>query len=182
MLCFYLLINDELTESRYFYVSDKLVISHNMANILLVSYILLLFHSPKGSWNKSAKYEKLGKYWPYCTRNRAITNAYSKLLNITFCTSFWKRVHNSKKIAQGLFVLTVGYVDMTTYPLTKYYYVIEGVYFIYTLFKSFISTLPFLLFLYTALWRYKRYYLHASIDVCFILCSILLTQWRNRKD
>ena len=24
---------------------------------------------------KSAKYEKLGKYWSYCTRNRAITNA-----------------------------------------------------------------------------------------------------------
>ena len=30
-----------------------------MANIYLVSYILLLFHSPKGLWNKSAKYEKL---------------------------------------------------------------------------------------------------------------------------
>ena len=43
-----------------------------MANIFLVSHILLLFHSPKGS----AKYEKLGKYWPYCTRDRAITNAY----------------------------------------------------------------------------------------------------------
>ena len=24
----------------------------------------------------SAKYEKLGKYWSYCTRNCAITNAY----------------------------------------------------------------------------------------------------------
>ena len=48
-----------------------------MANIFLVSHILLLFHSPKGSWNKSAKYEKLGKYWPYCTPNRAITNAYT---------------------------------------------------------------------------------------------------------
>ena len=47
-----------------------------MANIFLVSHILLLFHSPKGLWNKSAKYEKLGKYWPYCTRNCSITNAY----------------------------------------------------------------------------------------------------------
>ena len=47
-----------------------------MANIFLVSHILLLFHSPKGSSNKSAKYEKLGKYWSYCTWNRAITNAY----------------------------------------------------------------------------------------------------------
>ena len=49
-------------------------ISHNIVNIFLVSHILLLFHI--GSWNKSAKYEKHGKYWPYCTRNRAITNAY----------------------------------------------------------------------------------------------------------
>ena len=37
----------------------------------------------------------------------------------TFCTSFWKKVHNSKEIVnmQGLFVLTVGYVDMNTFPL-----------------------------------------------------------------
>ena len=42
-----------------------------MANIFLLSHILLLFHSPKGSWNKSAKYEKIGKYWSYCTQNRA---------------------------------------------------------------------------------------------------------------
>ena len=48
-----------------------------MANVFVVSHISLLFHLPKGSWNKSAKYEKLGKYWPYCTRNRAITNAYA---------------------------------------------------------------------------------------------------------
>ena len=32
--------------------------------------------------NKSAKYEKLGKYWPYCTRNRAITNTYMLLRDI----------------------------------------------------------------------------------------------------
>ena len=42
-------------------------ISHDMANIFLVSHILL-----------SAKYEKLGKYRSYCTRNRAITNAYQR--------------------------------------------------------------------------------------------------------
>ena len=53
-----------------FHVSDKLVMSLNMANIFLVSHILLLFRQ-----NKSAKYEKLGKYWPYCTRNHGITNA-----------------------------------------------------------------------------------------------------------
>ena len=57
-----------------------------MANIFLVCHILLLFHSPKGSWNKSAKYEKLGKYWPYCTRNRAITNAY---LSSFFTAMLW---------------------------------------------------------------------------------------------
>ena len=140
-----------------------------MANIFLVSHIFLLFHSPKGSWSKSSKYEKLGKYWPYCTRNRAITNAYSKLLNITFCTSFWKRVHNSKKIAQGLFVLTVGYVDMTTYPLTKYYYIIGRVYFIYRFPILLISTLSFLLFLHTVSLRY----------FVFMLCFILLTQWKD---
>ena len=34
-------------------------------------------------------------------------------------------MHNSKEIVnlEGLFVLTVGYVDMKTYPLTKYYYI-----------------------------------------------------------
>ena len=50
----------------------------------------------------------------------------------TFCTIFWKRVHNSKEIVniQGLFVLTVGYVDMTAPPLRKYYYIIERAYFI----------------------------------------------------
>ena len=67
-------------------------ISHNMANIFLASHILLLFHSPKGSWSKSAKYEKLGKYWSYCTRNRAITNAYvkKKLIScITLSLSFF---------------------------------------------------------------------------------------------
>ena len=47
-----------------------------MVNIFLVSHILLLFHSPKGLGNKSAKYEKPGKYWPYCTWNRTITNVY----------------------------------------------------------------------------------------------------------
>ena len=47
-----------------------------MGNIFLVSHILLLFYSPEGSQNKLANYEKLGKYWSYCARNRALTNAY----------------------------------------------------------------------------------------------------------
>ena len=42
-----------------------------MTNIFLVSHILLLFQQ------KSAKYEKLEKYWSYSTRNRAITNVYT---------------------------------------------------------------------------------------------------------
>ena len=66
----------------------------------------------------------------------------------TFYTFFWKRVHNLKEVVniQGLLVLTVGYVDMTTYTPTKYYYIIERVCFIYSLFILFISTLSFLLF------------------------------------
>ena len=79
----------------------------------------------------------------------------------TSCTSVWKRARNSKENIniQGLFVLTVDYADMTTCPLTKYYYIIERVYFIYRLFLSrnyyksmfilYITTFSFLMFLYT---------------------------------
>ena len=34
------------------------------------------------TFNKSAKYEKLGKHWPYCTRNLAKTNSYIPFLYI----------------------------------------------------------------------------------------------------
>ena len=49
-----------------------------MANIFLASQILLLLQLPnKGSWNHSARYEKLGKHCiSYCIRNHATTNAY----------------------------------------------------------------------------------------------------------
>ena len=50
-----------------------------MINIFLVSLTFLLYNSPKGSWSKSAKFEKLGKYWWHCTQKCAITNA-------LFCT------------------------------------------------------------------------------------------------
>ena len=90
---------------------------------------------------------------------------------------FWKRVHNSKEMLnlQGLFVvLTVGYVDMTIYPLTKYYYIIEKLYFIYKFFILFISTFSFLLFLYTVSWRYKRDCLHANKEYrYFVLHNVL---------
>ena len=50
-------------------------------------------------------------------------------------------------------------VDMTTYPLTKYYCIVERVSFIYRLFILFISSFSFLLFLYTVPWRlYVRTY------------------------
>ena len=78
---------------------------------------------------------------------------------------------------QGLFVLTVGFVDMTTYPLTKYCYITERIYFIYKLFILFISTsLSLLLFLYTV-WRYNRDYFHASTHTFFhFMFYILLTR------
>ena len=74
------------------------------------------------------------------------------------CTSFRGKKHNSKEIVnmQGLFVLTADSVDMTTYPLTIYYHIIERVYLIYRLFILFISTFSCLLFLYTVSWRHKR--------------------------
>ena len=40
-----------------------------MAYYSRFSYFCILFHSPKGSWNKSQEYEKLEKYLPYCTRH-----------------------------------------------------------------------------------------------------------------
>ena len=95
-----------------------------------------------------------------------------------FLHHFWKRVNNSKGIVnlQGLLMLIVVYVDMTTYPLTKYYYIIERVYFIYQLFILFISIFSFLLFLFTESWRYKRDYLHTNIDILiYILLHIMNT-------
>ena len=87
-------------------------------------------------------------------------------------------MHKEKEIVnlQGLLVLIVGYVDMIIYPLTKYYYIIERVYFIYRLFILFISTFSFLLFfiqyhgdireiISISVWAYR-----------FMLCSILLTR------
>ena len=41
-------------------------------------------------------------------------------------------MHNLKETVniQGLFVLTIGNVDMTTYALTKYYYIIERLFYL----------------------------------------------------
>ena len=73
-----------------------------------------------------------------------------------------------------MFILTV---DMTTYPVTKYYYIIERIYFIYRMFILFISTLSFLLF-YIIMEAYERLS-PCQCKYCFILCSTLLTRWRN---
>ena len=72
---------------------------------------------------------------------------------------------------QGFFVLNIGYVDMTTYAPIKYYYTNERVCFIYRLFALFISTMSFLLLLYTASWKYKSNYLRANKD--FVLYYVL---------
>ena len=47
-----------------------------MAKFLLNFHILLLIPSQQGWRNTLAKYEKLRKYWSYCTLNFAITNIY----------------------------------------------------------------------------------------------------------
>ena len=58
--------------------------------------------------------------------------------------------------------------------MAKYYYVIERVYFIYRLLLVFIITFSFLLFLYTVSWRYKRDYLHVSIDILFYIVFYII--------
>ena len=109
---------------------------------------------------------------------------YKVLFITTFCHSFRKRVYYSKEIVhlQGLFVLTVSFVDIKTYPITKYYYIIERVYFIYRLFILFISTFSFLLFIFSTIevqerlppCQYRYFVLNYAI-----LYSTLLTWSRN---
>ena len=75
--------------------------------------------------------------------------------------------------------MTVGYVYMTAYPLTKYDYIMERVCFIYRLF-IFLSVHCHSCCFYIQYHRgrCKRDYLHASIDILF-LSSMLLTLWKN---
>ena len=44
---------------------------------------------------------------------------------------FWKRVYNSKEIVNLKKLSAIGYINVTTYPLTKNYYFVDRVYFIY---------------------------------------------------
>ena len=58
------MMNDELTEVN---------------RLFLILHILVYFGLSKGSWNKWAKYEKLG-----CTWTLAITNAYNQTYGIKY--------------------------------------------------------------------------------------------------
>ena len=83
-------------------------------------------------------------------------------------------MRKKRKFTKFFCVSIVGYVDMITYPLTKYYYIIERVYFIYRLFILFASTFLFLLFFYTVSRRYKRDYLHSSMDISFYIMFYIM--------
>ena len=98
-------------------------------------------------------------------------------------TAFWKIAHNLKEIVnvQVLFVLTVGYINMTTTPLRKYCYIIKGAYFIYRLFILFISTLSLFMFFYTVSWRCNRDYLHASLDVLFYIKFCVINSTKKHE-
>ena len=98
-----------------------------------------------------------------------------------FLQQFWNRLHNLKEIIdiQGLFVLNVSYIGMTIYLVIKYYYIIERGYFIYRLIILFISTLSFLLFLYTVSQRYMRDYLHAIINIWFYIMFYIINTMKN---
>ena len=83
-------------------------------------------------------------------------------------------MHNSKEIVnlQDMFVLTVGYIDMTKYLLTKYCYVIERVSVI------FIGCLYYLLVHFQTCCFYIQYHrgtreINAMPDRYFALCYVL---------
>ena len=60
-------------------LNHQKVSKFSLINIFLVSHIFLLFNLPKGSWNKSTKFGKIGKYCQYHTQKCEITN-------VLFCT------------------------------------------------------------------------------------------------
>ena len=100
MFSFYPLINVELKKADIFYVSDKLVISRLSRTIWPIFSSFLIFCCYFS--NKSVKYEKLGKYWLYWTRNRAITNVYG-INNISFKgPQIWKDLPQDTKKSDSL--------------------------------------------------------------------------------
>ena len=104
-----ILINVELKKADIFPVSDKLVITRLSRTkwTIFSSFLIFCFYFTR--LNKSAKYEKLGKYWSYCTRNRAITNAYFNIF-VHFYSVFF--------IAQSFIVE----MDEANKSLLLYYY------------------------------------------------------------
>ena len=60
--------------------------STDINRLFLIPHMLVSFCLPKGSWNKLAKYEKLG-----CTWNLVITNAYNHIYGMKneFCFSLF---------------------------------------------------------------------------------------------
>ena len=88
----------------------------------------------------------------------------------SFFNSFWKRVLDSKEIVnlQGLFVLTIINVDIKTYIhqqsiiilLKEYILFIGCLYYFSVQFNSCYFYIRVM-----ESWRYKRDYLHASIDI-----------------
>ena len=69
------------------------------------------------------------------------------------------------------------YQNICTLP--KYYYSIERVYFNCRLLILFISTFSLLLFLYRVTWKYKRDYLHASVDVLFYIMFYIINMIKD---
>ena len=64
--------DSKLLMNFYYYYNHKHQLSHgseyNMANIFRVSHILLTYFASLQAREIKAKYEKRGKYWPYCAR------------------------------------------------------------------------------------------------------------------
>ena len=87
-------------------------------------------------------------------------------------------MHNSEEIVnmKGLFVLNIGYVDMTTYPLTNYYYIIEKVYLTVHIIYQYIFILA--VFIYSIM-EHRRDYHHASIDILFYIMFYIINEMKE---
>ena len=90
----------------------RMLISYNMANIFRISHILFLFNLPQDYWNKSAKYEKLGKYWPYCTRNCAMTRWLMLVLFYQASVSYFSKYFKSKFLYNIFFLSGFSFTNI----------------------------------------------------------------------
>ena len=91
IVVFFPLINVELQSQKadIFHDSDKLVITYLSPTIWPIFFSFLIFSCYftrlKAQQTKSAKYEKLEKYWSYRTQNCAISNAYYQHGLMNYC-------------------------------------------------------------------------------------------------